>query len=187
MRITTDDSLRRIDSRWLGPPGFTFPWSATRYVAYGVGTPIVAISVLISTRLFGEGFWQIVYAVCIGVWITTRVMSHVDDERPALGFPGVLWAEITAPRGDGPNSRPHSHTVDLAGIVIFPVVGGLLREAAAAPKRAEHERQADVHQQGPQGRPTHDPAPTDRGTRRADDHPRQRLVPAPTRSLELSA
>jgi len=37
MRIRTDDELRRVDARWLGPPRVSFPWPATRYVAYGVG------------------------------------------------------------------------------------------------------------------------------------------------------
>jgi hypothetical protein len=83
MRITTDDVLRRIDSRRLGPPGFTFPWPATRYIAYGIGAPVVVVCVLVATRVFGDGFWTIVYAASIGVLITSRVMRHIDDERPA--------------------------------------------------------------------------------------------------------
>ena len=29
MRIRTDDELRRVDARWLGPPRVSFPWPAT--------------------------------------------------------------------------------------------------------------------------------------------------------------
>jgi hypothetical protein len=43
MHVSTDDALRRVDARWLGVPGFTFPWRPTRYAAYGVGVPIAIV------------------------------------------------------------------------------------------------------------------------------------------------
>lgn len=60
MRVTTDDALRRVDARWLGVPGWTFPWRPIRYGAYGVGIPIALLLILAGTRLFGAGFWKLV-------------------------------------------------------------------------------------------------------------------------------
>lgn len=145
MRITTDDALRRIDSRWLGPPGFTFPWPATRYIAYGVGTPVVVLCVLLATQVFGEGFWTIVYAASIGVLITTRVMRLIDDERPAVTYAVLLWAEISAPRGTGSHSCAELEQVDLSRIAIFlpSAAGGL--EPAAVLNRKRHEDDISAH------------------------------------------
>ena len=64
MHVSTDDALRRVDARWLGVPGFTFPWRPTRYAAYGVGVPIAIAVIFAVTRLFGSGFWPLVYGLC---------------------------------------------------------------------------------------------------------------------------
>ena len=63
MRVSTDDALRRVDARWLGVPGWTFPWRPTRYSAYGIGAPIAIAVIFTATRLFGSGLWTIVYGL----------------------------------------------------------------------------------------------------------------------------
>ena len=91
MHVSTDDALRRVDARWLGVPGFTFPWRPTRYAAYGVGVPIAIVVIFAVTRLFGSGFWPLVYGLCIAIVLTTYLMRLVDDERPASTLPPLIW------------------------------------------------------------------------------------------------
>lgn len=106
MRVSNDDLLRRVDARWLGMPGVTFPWRPTRYVAYAVGVPITVAVVYLASRVFGGGFWTLVYSVTVAVAITTHLMRVVDDERPANSLPALLWGELGAPRSSR-HSRAH--------------------------------------------------------------------------------
>ena len=106
MRVSTDDALRRVDARWLGVPGWTFPWRPTRYSAYGIGAPIAIAVIFTATRLFGSGLWTIVYGLTIAIAVTTYTMRLVDDERPASTLPALVWGELGAPRAAG--STAHS-------------------------------------------------------------------------------
>src|SRR6478736_337103 len=118
MRLTTDDALRRVDARWLGVPGWTFPWRPTRYSAYGIGTPIAIAVIAAATRLFGSGLWTIVYGLTIAIAVTTYTMRLVDDERPASTLPALIWAELGAPR-DSRHNRSQRGVLSLASISIF--------------------------------------------------------------------
>lgn len=116
MRVTTDDDLRRVDSRWLGVPGWTFPWRPTRYIAYVVGAPIVVVAVLLSTRLFGTSLWPLVYGAAAGIAITTYLMRLVDDERPVSDIAPLIWAELGTPR-----TGRHAAAVEEQIILKIPV------------------------------------------------------------------
>ena len=118
MRVWTDDALRRVDARWLGVPGWTFPWRPTRYSAYGIGAPIAIVVIATATRLFGSGLWTIVYGLTIAIAVTTYTMRLVDDERPASTLPPLVWGELGAPR-DSRHNRSHQGVLSLAVIPIF--------------------------------------------------------------------
>jgi hypothetical protein len=118
MRICTDDALRRVDARWLGVPGWTFPWRPTRYSAYGIGAPIAVVVIAAATRLFGPGLWTVVYGLTIAIAVTTYTMRLVDDERPAGTLPALVWGELGAPR-DSRHNRPRHGVLTLAAIPIF--------------------------------------------------------------------
>src|SRR5664279_4977211 len=118
MHVSTDEALRRVDARWLGVPGFTFPWRPTRYAAYGVGVPIAVVVIFAATRLFGSGFWTVVYGLCIAIALTTYLMRAVDDERPAGALPPLVWGELGAPR-DSPHNRARRAVISLGSIPVF--------------------------------------------------------------------
>jgi hypothetical protein len=118
MRVTTDDALRRVDARWLGVPGWTFPWRPTRYSAYGIGAPIAIVVIFTATRLFGSGLWTIVYGLTIAIALTTYTMRLVDDERPASTLPALVWGELGAPR-DSRHHRSRRGVLSLASIPVF--------------------------------------------------------------------
>jgi len=118
MRVWTDDALRRVDARWLGVPGWTFPWRPTRYSAYGIGAPVAIVVIAAATRLFGSGLWTVVYGLTIAIAVTTYTMRLVDDERPASTLPPLVWGELGAPR-DSRHNRSHQGVLSLAAIPIF--------------------------------------------------------------------
>ena len=118
MRVWTDDALRRVDARWLGVPGWTFPWRPTRYSAYGIGAPVAIVVIFTATRLFGSGLWTVVYGLTIAIAVTTYTMRLVDDERPASTLPPLVWGELGAPR-DSRHNRSHQGVLSLAAIPIF--------------------------------------------------------------------
>ena len=118
MRVWTDDALRWVDARWLGVPGWTFPWRPTRYSAYGIGAPIAIVVIATATRLFGSGLWTIVYGLTIAIAVTTYTMRLVDDERPASTLPALVWGELGATR-DSRHNRSQHGVLSLAAIPIF--------------------------------------------------------------------
>jgi len=141
MRVWTDDALRRVDARWLGVPGWTFPWRPTRYSAYGIGAPVAIVVIAAATRLFGSGLWTVVYGLTIAIAVTTYTMRLVDDERPASTLPSLIWAELGAPR-DSRHNRSQRGVLSLASIPIFvPAPDGaslVLLRSAPAPNRLLH-------------------------------------------------
>ena len=98
MRIRTDDELRRVDARWLGPPRVSFPWPATRYVAYGVGFVVFLLVGWLFARFVEVTFWTMLYTLMITVGVTGWICRRIDDERPLSTLPAVLWAELGTPR-----------------------------------------------------------------------------------------
>lgn len=119
MRITNDDALRRVDGRWLGVPGFTFPWNPTRYNAYGIGIPVFVVLIWFATRFVDIGFWPITYVLVITVYVTSKLMVFVDEERPAKTAFAMLWAELGAPRKSRHHSVAYSTSWNLAAVPIF--------------------------------------------------------------------
>lgn len=119
MKITNDDSLRRVDSRWLGVPGWTFPWNPTRYNAYGIGIPVFVVLMWLVTRFVDTGFWPITYVLVATIYLTSRIMDSVDEERPAASAFAMLWAELGAPRTSRHHDVTQSSTWNLAAVPIF--------------------------------------------------------------------
>lgn len=118
MRIYTDDDLRRVDSRFLGLPGWTFFWNPTRYVAYGFGAIVFPVLAWLFTCIAGWGAWTAIYALAATVLITGRVMRAVDDERPLSAWGPLVWEEIGTPRTSR-HERPQSVTLRLPAVVVF--------------------------------------------------------------------
>jgi len=138
MRVWTDDALRRVDARWLGVPGWTFPWRPTRYSAYGIGAPVAIVVIFTATRLFGSGLWTVVYGLTIAIAVTTYTMRLVDDERPASTLPSLVWGELGAPR-DSRYNRSHHGVLSLAAIPIFiPAPDGTALHLLCPPAAPNH-------------------------------------------------
>ena len=180
MRIATDDGLGRVDARWLGVPGWTFPWNPTRYTAYAVGGPMVIAFVYLSVHLFGAGTWSIVYAFVTAIIVTTRMMRLVDEERPAKTLFQVAWAELGAPRGSK-HQRPH-RTVWAPSKIAFFVVGpaGVLQPLLPPPPAAGGKRRAPTRRKDPALAPAARTTPTERPSvrRHRDDLPTPRNTTA---------
>ncbi len=97
MRMTTDDELYEVDSVFLGPPGFTFPWRA-RYQAYGVWAALMVSHLAILKAVEMVGFWGVIYGLCGTVWITRRIGEKLTYQKGVAEFLAEFWAEIRAPR-----------------------------------------------------------------------------------------
>jgi hypothetical protein len=115
MRIRTDDELRRVDARWLGPPRVSFPWPATRYVAYGVGFVVFLLVGWVFARFVEVTFWTMLYTLLTTIGVTGWICRRIDDERPLSTLPAVLWAELGTPRRS-PNEQRHASTVGWVGL-----------------------------------------------------------------------
>lgn len=98
MRLRPDDEVYRVDAVWLGPQGWTLPWSA-RYIAYAVWLAlfvgVLVVEAVSPLRVGVPPVWELVFTVLA----TYALMGVVDHERPV----GTLWqlvrAEVSAPRG----------------------------------------------------------------------------------------
>jgi hypothetical protein len=97
MRITPDDDLYRVHTVWLGPKGFTFPWTA-RYLAYAVWLVsflgILAFEAATPLRVHLPPIWE----VCIAVLATYGILTFVDHERPIGSIWRTFIAELATPR-----------------------------------------------------------------------------------------
>ena len=137
MQIRTDDELRRVDARWLGPPRVSFPWPATRYVAYGVGFVVFLLVGWLFARFVEVTFWTMLYTLLITIGVTGWICRRIDDERPLSTLPAVLWAELGTPRRS-PNEQPAATTVSWVGLT-FVLTDGDRPAGPAAPTRpAQH-------------------------------------------------
>lgn len=103
MRVSTDDTVYRVDSRWLGPQGITIARVGVRYQAVGLGF-LLWVPAAMAMSLAGiNGLTGLLASVAATVTCTAAIMHHVDHDRPLQAQLTVLLHEITAPR---PTPRP---------------------------------------------------------------------------------
>lgn len=97
MLISPDDEVYRVDAVWLGPQGFTLPWSA-RYSAYGIWV-VLFISVLVleavlPIRVSIPPVWELVLTI-LATYALTGVIDH---DRPLTSVWELIRSELRAPR-----------------------------------------------------------------------------------------
>ncbi|MCD9146140.1 hypothetical protein [Streptomyces albireticuli] len=97
MRMNTDDEVYAADDLFLGPPRMTLPWRV-RYRAYGIGTVLYALVLLLELWTGVLGPWPAVYGLVFVMWATMRVMDRVDHEHTARAVAVTFWHEVSAPR-----------------------------------------------------------------------------------------
>ena len=137
MRIRTDDELRRVDARWLGPPRVSFPWPATRYVAYGVGFVVFLLVGWLFARFAEVTFWTMLYTLLITIGVTGWICKRIDDERPLSTLPAVLWAELGTPRRSA-YDQPQTATVVVGRADVRADRGDRAGGPAAPTRPAQH-------------------------------------------------
>ena len=97
MLIRPDDDVYRVDAVWLGPQGFTLPWSA-RYSAYGIWlvvfVGILLVEAVLPMTVSMPPVWEFVGSV-LGTYALTGVIDH---DRPLNSVWQLLRAEWRAPR-----------------------------------------------------------------------------------------
>jgi hypothetical protein len=97
MLISPDDDVYRVDAVWLGPQGFTLPWSA-RYSAYGIWVvlfiSVLVVEALLPTRVSIPPVWELVLTI-LATYALTGVIDH---DRPLTSVWELLRTELRAPR-----------------------------------------------------------------------------------------
>lgn len=105
MLVRPDDEVYRVDAVWLGPQGFTLPWSA-RYSAYGIWVVLFVGVLLIEAALPMNvnvpPVWELVFTI-LATYALTGVIDH---DRPLLSVWQLGLAELTAPRKRRRGDRP---------------------------------------------------------------------------------
>ena len=99
-RRQADDQIFRIHSRYLGPPGYTLPFSIPYRgilpgLAAGVGT-------LILLSLFGLGLWRFIIAAGVAIAAAALADRYSGTDRPVAALPAILTHETAAPRPADP-------------------------------------------------------------------------------------
>jgi hypothetical protein len=97
MRVVPDDEVYRVHAVWLGPRGFTLPWTA-RYSAYGIWlllfVGVLAAEAVLPVPVSVPPVWEVV----VTVLATYAVMGLVDHERPVGSVWQLVRSEVRAPR-----------------------------------------------------------------------------------------
>lgn len=97
MRIRPDDEVYRVDAVWLGPRGFTLPWSA-RYSAYGIWlvlfVGVLLVEAALPMRVNVPPVWEFVLTV-LATYALTGVIDH---ERPLGSVFDLARSELGTPR-----------------------------------------------------------------------------------------
>lgn len=125
MRVTPDDEVYRVNAVWLGPPGFTFPWTG-RYLAYAVGLAIFALVIGVEAVTPLTVGAPPVWEFSLSVFATYVVMGFVDHERSVGSVVQTLSADLNAP-------RPETRHLSVRVRASFAVRGRAPR--AAGPRR----------------------------------------------------
>jgi len=101
MLVRPDDEVYRVDAVWLGPQGFTLPWSA-RYSAYGIWVVLFVSVLLIEAALPMSvnvpPVWELVFTI-LATYALTGVIDH---DRPLIAVWQVARVELTSPRAKKP-------------------------------------------------------------------------------------
>lgn len=104
MLIRPDDDVYRVDAVWLGPRGFTLPWSA-RYSAYGIWlmlfVGVLLVEAALPMRVSVPPVWELVLTILATYGLT----GVIDHERPLASVWELLRSELSAPRRRRPE-RP---------------------------------------------------------------------------------
>jgi hypothetical protein len=97
MLIRPDDDVYRVDAVWLGPQGFTLPWSA-RYSAYGIWVvlfvSVLALEAVLPTHVSIPPVWELVLTI-LATYALTGVIDH---DRPLTSVWDLIRSELRAPR-----------------------------------------------------------------------------------------
>ena len=104
MLIRPDDEVYRVDAVWLGPRGFTLPWSA-RYSAYGIWLMVFVSVLLVEAALPMRVSVPPVWEFVLSVLATYALTGVIDHERPLVSVWELLRSEVSAPRA-GRTVRP---------------------------------------------------------------------------------
>jgi hypothetical protein len=95
--IRPDDEVYRVDAVWLGPRGFTLPWSA-RYSAYGIWlilfVGVLLVEAALPMRVTVPPVWELVFTI-LATYALTGVIDH---ERPLVSVWELARAEMRSPR-----------------------------------------------------------------------------------------
>ena len=104
MRLRPDDEVYRVDAVWLGPRGFTLPWTA-RYSAYGIWlilfVSILLVEAVLPMRVSTPPVWEMVLAILA----TYAVTGVIDHERPLSSVANLVRVETAAPRPKATRTR----------------------------------------------------------------------------------
>src|SRR5262249_7991883 len=99
-RRAADDDLFRVHSRYLGPPGFTFPFSIPhRGIVPGVAAGLVTLVVM---SLLGVGIWRFAIAAAAAIAAGALADRYSTSERPVSSLPTIVRHETGAPRPHDP-------------------------------------------------------------------------------------
>lgn len=129
MRRHSDDDLYRIHSRWLGPAGYTLPFSIPlNGIPAGAATGVVALAVLRALGASGLPLWALTTGIVVGA--SKLVVSVTGPERPVRALAALFASEVSAPRPEGN---------DLQSTVLSPAG---IRVRARPARRPRRQRRA---------------------------------------------
>jgi hypothetical protein len=98
--IRPDDEVYRVDTVWLGPQGFTLPWSA-RYSAYAIWVVLFVFVLLVETWLPMRVSIPPVWELVLTILATYALTGVIDHDRPLLSVWELVRSELRAPRTRG--------------------------------------------------------------------------------------
>src|SRR5258708_5316818 len=100
MRRHSDDDLYRIHSPWLGPAGYTLPFSVpVKGIPVGAVVGVAALMLLRAFGVSGLPLWVLTAGIVIAA--AKLVISVTGPERPVRSLAALFASEVSAPRPDG--------------------------------------------------------------------------------------
>ena len=112
MLLRPDDDVYRVDAVWLGPQGFTLPWTA-RYSAYGIWLMLFVAVLLVEAALPMSVNLPPVWELVFTILATYALTGVIDHDRPLASVFQLVRAEANAPR---PPKQPRPVLVDASRI-----------------------------------------------------------------------